>query len=121
MKVTLVHWLLASLSLMITAYLVPGVHVNSFFSALIASVIIGLVNITVWPLLIFFTLPLTILTFGLFLFVVNGLALWIAAAFSPGFAINGIFPAIIGSIVLTIVGAIIRHLFKSTRNTPKQP
>lgn len=106
----LVHWLIASLALMMTAYFVPGFQVQGLLAALIASVVIGFVNIFIWPVLAILTLPLTVLTFGLFLFVVNGLALKIAAALTPGFSINGFMPAIIGSIVLTIIGWLMRFV-----------
>ncbi len=108
-----VHWLIASLALMLTAYLVPGFQVHGFVAALIASCVIGFVNIFIWPVLAILTLPFTIFTFGLFLLVVNGLALKIAAALSPGFTINGFLPAIIGSVVLTIVGWLMRFVIFS--------
>lgn len=106
----LLHWLLASLAIGLTAYLVPGFKVSGFFSALLAAVMIGFVNIFIWPLLALLTLPLTIVTFGLFLFIVNAVALKIAAALTPGFAIIGFGPAIIGSIVLTLIGWLMRFV-----------
>lgn len=106
----LVHWLIASLALMLTAYFVPGFRVEGFAAALLASVIIGFVNIFIWPVLAILTLPLTVLTFGLFLLIVNGIALKIAAALTPGFAINGFLPAVIGSMVLTVVGWLMRFV-----------
>jgi putative membrane protein len=99
---------MASVALMLTAYLVPGFQIDSFASALIAAIVIGLVNVFIWPVLMVLTLPLTVLTFGLFLLVVNGLALKIAAAFTPGFNIVGFMPAVIGSIVLTFIGWLVR-------------
>jgi putative membrane protein len=114
----LLHWFLASVALMITAYLVPGFRVDGFFAALIAAVVIGVVNVFVWPVLAVLTLPLTFLTFGLFLLIVNGIALKIAAALTPGFAINGFMPAVIGSIVLTIVGWLIRFVVYGGAVTP---
>ena len=106
----LLHWLMASVALMMTAYIVPGFRVEGFVAALIASVVIGIVNVFVWPVLAILTLPLTVVTFGLFLLVVNGIALKIAAAVTPGFAIIGFMPAVVGSIVLTIVGWLIRFV-----------
>src|SRR5690349_13091902 len=111
----LVHWILASLVVMMTAYVVPGIKVDNFIAALFASLTIALVNIFVWPVLAVLTLPLTVLTFGLFLFVVNGLALKIAAAITPGFRIDGLMPAILGSIVLTVLGWAVRFLVFSPR------
>ena len=106
----LIHWLMASVALMLTAYFVPGFHVDGFGAALIASVVIGLVNIFVWPVLTILTLPLTIFTFGFFLLIVNGLALKIAAALTPGFSIDGFLPAVFGSIILSVIGWLIRYV-----------
>lgn len=111
MLAALVHWLLAALVLVMTAYLVPGFQINSFVAAMFAALIIGIVNAVVWPIITILTLPLTIVTFGLFLFVVNGLCLKLAAAMTPGFTIHGLMPAILGSIVLTILGWLMRFVF----------
>lgn len=114
----LVHWLIASLALILTAYFVPGFHVQGFISALIASAVIGFVNIFIWPVLAILTFPLTLVTFGLFLFIVNGISLKIAAALSPGFSINGFWPAVIGSVVLTLIGWLMRYvIFTEPTNT----
>jgi len=104
------NWFIGALSLMIVAHLVPGFIVRSFGSALIAAVVIGLVNATIGLLLKIMTLPLTILTFGLFLYVVNAFLLQLAAAFVSGFSIDGFFPAILGAVVLTIVHSLLRQL-----------
>lgn len=106
----LLHWLLATVALLLTAYLVPGFKISSFGAAMIAALVVGFVNMFIWPILAFFTIPLTLLTFGLFLLVVNGISLKIAAALSPGFSIDGFLPAIIGSIVLSIVGWLVRFV-----------
>lgn len=118
MSAYLVHWLLASVALMLTAYFVPGFRVQGFTAALIASVVIGLVNIFIWPILVVLTLPLTAVTFGLFLLIVNGVALKIAAALTPGFSIHGFLPAILGSVVLTIIGWIVRYVSFGGHNIP---
>lgn len=106
----LLTWLVTAVSLLITANIVSGFIVTNFVAALIAAVIIGLVNAIVRPILVILTLPLTILTLGLFLFVVNGISIWIAGALSPGFRVMGLFPALLGSIVLTIVAGVINFL-----------
>jgi putative membrane protein len=100
---TLLHWFVAALALMITAYLVKGFKVKSFVAALITAVVIGIANAIIWPILIFLTLPINILTLGLFTFVVNGAVLKICAAFVPGFEIDSWFSAIIGAIILALV------------------
>jgi putative membrane protein len=110
MSAYLVHWLLASVALMLTAYFVPGFQVQGFSSSLVAAVVIGLVNTFIWPILVLLTLPLTAFTFGFFLLVVNGFALKIAAALTPGFSISGFLPAILGSIVLTAIGWLVRYV-----------
>lgn len=101
----LLTWLVTALSLMITAYIVPGFIVTSFVAALIAALVLGLVNAIVKPLLVLLTLPLTIVTLGLFLFVVNAITIWLAGIITPGFQVAGFGPALVGSIVLTLVAS----------------
>lgn len=101
----LLTWLVTAIALMITAYIVPGFAVNSFGAALIAAIVLGLVNAIIKPLLVILTLPLTILTLGLFLFVVNGIVIWLAGAITPGFQVTGLLPALVGSIVLTLINS----------------
>ncbi len=113
----LVHWLLAALTLMVTAHVVPGMEVKSFVAALLASLVIGVVNVLVYPVITLLTLPLTIITFGLFLLIVNGLCLKIAAALTPGFEIVGLLPAVIGSVVLTVLGWLVRFVFYPATST----
>lgn len=115
MKNFLLTWLLATVALIITANVVPGFQVENFVAAAIAAVILGLANAIVRPILVILTLPLTIFSLGLFLFVVNALTLWIASNFTPGFKIDGFFPALAGSIVLTIVSSVLNHFFKPER------
>jgi len=86
------HWVITSACLLATAYLVPGFTITNMFSAFLTSAALGLLNIIIWPLLAILTLPLTILTFGLFLFVVNAMVLKFGAALVPGFYIEGFMP-----------------------------
>ena len=79
----LIHWFVSALALLLTAYLVRGFKVAGFGSALIAAVVIGLANVSIWPVLIFLTLPINILTLGFFTFVVNGIVLRLCAALLP--------------------------------------
>jgi putative membrane protein len=106
----LVTWLLAALALILTAYLVPGVRIDGLTSAIIGAAVLGFVNAIVRPILILLTLPLTILTLGFFLLIINAITLSIVAFFTPGFTITNILSALIGSIVLTIVTAILGSL-----------
>lgn len=104
-------WIVAAVSLIITANIVPGMAVVSFPAAMLAAVVIGLVNAVVKPIITLLTLPLTIITLGLFLFVVNAISLslasWLASVFSIGFVVNGFWPALVGSIVLSFVSGLI--------------
>ena len=108
----LVTWLLTAASLLITSYIVPGITISSIMAAVVGAVVLGLVNAIVKPILIFFTLPLTILTLGLFLLIVNAISLGLVGYFTPGFSINGFLPAVFGSIVLSLVSGFLNRMFK---------
>lgn len=110
MKAFILHLVLTALALIVVANLVGGVQVGGFFSALIAALILGLVNAVVRPVMILLTLPLTIVTLGLFLFVVNALMFWLAAALVPGFYITGFGAALLGSLLLTVLNILIAQL-----------
>ncbi len=107
-----VNWLVSSLSLVIVAHLVPGFEVKGLGAALIAPVVIGLVNATVGFIVKILTLPLSLLTFGLFLLVINALMLELAAFLVPGFDVNGFFSAFFGAILLSLVSMVLRVLFR---------
>jgi putative membrane protein len=104
----LINWLLSALSLMIVAHVVRGFDVTSFGTALIAALVIGLVNATVGLFLKIVTFPLTLMTLGIFWFVVNALMLKLAASLVSGFTIQGFLPAFFGAIVLSIVNVFLR-------------
>jgi putative membrane protein len=106
----IVHWLLSALSLLLVARLVPGFEVHGFGTALIAAIVIGLVNATLGFVLKILTLPLTIVTFGLFLFLINAIMLKLAAALVPGFAVYGFLPALLGAIILSLISLVLRFL-----------
>lgn len=105
------QWLLSTLAIMLTAYMLPRVSVN-FTSALFASIVIGLLNTLIKPLLIILTLPVNILTLGLFTFVINGVIISLASKIVPGFKVEGFGMAILFSIVLTIVNIFLGLAFK---------
>ena len=107
----LLTWLATAISLWVTAYLVPGLAISGFTAAAVGAIVLGLVNAIVKPLLILFTLPLTILTLGLFLLVVNAIALGLVGYFTPGFDVDGFFPAVFGSIVLSLVSGFLNKMF----------
>ena len=104
------NWFLSALSIVIVAQLIPGFEVRGFGTALIAAVVIGLINATIGIVVKLLTLPLTILTFGLFLLVVNALMLLFASALVPGFIVTGFMPAFFGAVVLSLVSMALRHL-----------
>jgi putative membrane protein len=114
MKHFLLTWLGTAIALLITAKIVPGFIVKSFVAALIAAIVIGLVNAFIRPILGILAFPVTLLTFGLFTFVLNALALWLASALTPsyGFIITGFIPALLGSIVLSIVSSLISYFLR---------
>lgn len=100
-------WLVAAVSLVITAQVVPGFDVDTFTAAAIAAIIMGLINAIVRPILVLMTLPLTILTLGLFLLVVNAISIGLVAYLTPGFTVTGFFPAVVGSLVLSFVSSLL--------------
>lgn len=95
--------IVTALALLLVAEVVPGIEVENLYIAIIASLVLGLLNIFVKPLLVILTLPITILTLGLFLFVINAVLFWFAASFIDGFAVSGFWPAFFGSLIVTII------------------
>ena len=106
----LVNWCLSALSLMVVAHVISGFRVESFGAALLAALVIGLINATLGLLLKILTLPLTIITFGLFLLVVNALMLRLASSVVPGFEVSGFGPALLAAIILALINTVMRHL-----------
>ena len=103
----IIRWLLLAAALLLVAYLYPGVTVTSFGAALIAAFVLGLFNTLLRPILVLLTLPVTVLTLGLFLFVINALMFWAAAQVLDGFAVNGFVAALIGSLIYSVIGMVI--------------
>jgi putative membrane protein len=103
----IVSWFLSALALWLVAQIIPGIVVRDFGAALIATIVIAIVNATIGPVLRFLTFPLT---FGLFLLVLNAFLLKLASLVTPGFAVHGFWSAVAGSLVLTILTAILRHI-----------
>lgn len=110
--VLLLHWLLSAIALILVSKIVPGFYVMGIWPALIASLVIGLLNASVGLALKIVTFPLSILTLGIFLLVINGLMLLIASAVVPGFKIAGFTPAFLGAVVLALLGMVIRAIVK---------
>ena len=106
----LINWLLSALALWLLPRIIAGIEVRNYGTALVATVVIAIVNTLVgWPLKLI-TLPLTILTLGLFWFILNAFLLKLASVFVPGFSIGGFLPAFLGSIVFTVLQYVLQHL-----------
>ena len=105
-----VTWLVAGLSVMGTAWLLPGVHVTDFSAALWAALAIGLANAVVRPLMVLLTLPVTLLTLGLFLLVINGLMIELADAMISGFRVDGLLWAMVASLVFSATSSLLETL-----------
>jgi putative membrane protein len=110
MTALLLHWLISAASLIVVAYLFPGIKVAGLGAALLAAIVIGLVNATIGFVLKILTFPLALMTFGLFLLVINALMLQLASYLVPGFDVAGFWSAFFGAIVLSIVSMILRSL-----------
>jgi putative membrane protein len=108
----LLHWILSAVALLLVSHLVPGFQVRGLIPALIAAVVIGLLNATVGLFLKIITFPLSILTLGIFLLVINGIMILIASALVPGFHVTGLGPAFWGAVVLALLGMLIRAVVK---------
>ena len=102
-----IHWLLATLAIIVTAYLLPGVAVSGILAAMITAAVLGLVNAFLKPVLLILTLPINILTLGLFTVVINVLLIWLTDKIVPGFSVSGFWGAVAFSIVLFFVNSIL--------------
>ena len=103
MLMLLARWIVNAAALLLVAYIYPGVHVESFLAALLAALALGLVNAFIRPLLVILTLPVTIITLGLFLFVINALLFWLVAEVVSGFTVGGFWAALAGSILYSLI------------------
>jgi putative membrane protein len=99
----LLVWLINALALLALPYVVPSVQVDSFTTALIAALVLGFLNTLIRPVLVLLTLPATVLTLGLFIFVINGLLFWYVASFVKGFSVAGFWSAVLGAIVYGLI------------------
>jgi len=111
----LASWLASALALWIVAQIIPGIEVQGFGAALMATIVIAIVNGTIGVVLKFLFFPVTLLTLGLFLLVLNALLLKLASLFTPGFTVRGFLPAMVGSVVLTILTSVLRHMVVPSR------
>ena len=102
----LVRWVLSALALILIAYIVPNVH-TTFGAALVAAIVIGVIDTALRPILVLLTLPITLLTLGLFLFVLNAVLFWLASTLVPGFQVNGFGASLLGSLIYSFLAIII--------------
>ena len=114
MKLLLV-WLINAVALIGVAYLLPGIAVASFVTALIAALVLGLVNAVIRPVLVLLTLPATLLTLGLFIFVINGLLFWFVGSFIEGFVVSGFWWGVIGAIAYSLLSWALSALLMPSR------
>jgi putative membrane protein len=110
------HWLLSAIALLIVSRLVPGFVVTGLIPALIAALVIGLLNATVGLVLKIITFPISILTLGLFLLVINGIMILVASVIVPGFHVYGMIPAFWGAVVLALLGMLFRAILRDSKN-----
>ena len=99
----LITWLINALALLALPYLFTSIHVDTYVTALIAAVVLGLINTLIRPVLVLLTLPVTLLTLGLFIFVINGLLFWLVGTFVPGFRVDGFWAGVFGAIVYSLI------------------
>ncbi len=108
--ILLLVWLLNAVALLVVAYVLPGISVASFGSALVAALVLGLLNTVIKPLLILLTLPLTVVTLGLFLLVINALVFWWAGSILKGFHVDGFWWALLGALIYSIVSTFFANM-----------
>ncbi|HZE86608.1 MAG TPA: phage holin family protein [Methylomirabilota bacterium] len=102
----LLNWLASALVIIIAAYLLPGIHVASFVTALVVALVLGILNVFLKPFLILLTLPITLLTFGLFTLVINACLILLAGTLVPGFTVDGFWWALFFSILVSIINIV---------------
>lgn len=113
-------WILNALALLAVAYLLPGIRVDGFFSALIAAMLLGLINVLLRPLLILLTLPVTFVTLGLFVLVINGLLFWFAGSVLKGFDVSGFWAGLTGSLLYSALSFILSFMLRK-KNSQQGP
>jgi putative membrane protein len=111
----LLAWLINAFALVAVAYLMPGISVASFTTALVAALVLGLINAVVRPVLVLLTLPVTIITLGLFIFVLNGLLFWFVGSFIQGFVVDGFWSGVFGAIVFSLISWLLSALLLHSR------
>ncbi|MBT5808404.1 phage holin family protein [Candidatus Uhrbacteria bacterium] len=117
MSYILFRWVINALALIIVANVIPGFGVETFYNALIAALILGLVNALVRPLFFILTLPVTIITLGLFTFVINAMMIWLASTIVEGFVVEGFTPALLAALMLWVISLATNWLIKQAKES----
>jgi putative membrane protein len=112
MRLILLKWLINALALYVTSYLVKGIQVSDAWALFLAAALLGILNAVIRPILIILTLPINIITLGLFTLVINGLMLWVVSFLIKGFVIQGFWPAILGALMISIMSWIVNWLIR---------
>ncbi|KAB2838017.1 MAG: phage holin family protein [Burkholderiales bacterium] len=112
----LLRWGLNALALMALPYLFSSIRIEDFWTALLVALVLGLINALVRPILFLLTLPITVLTLGLFIFVLNGLLFWLVANLVPGFSVGGFWPALGGALVYSIISWVLNSVFAESKS-----
>ena len=115
----LIKWIILTASIIFVSYILDGSQIDSFLTALIAAALLGILNTVVRPLLILLTLPVNLMTFGIFIFVINAMLLMLVSHVISGFQVNGFWTAVSGSILITLSSALLNRLIKE--NPPPKP
>ena len=110
MLTLLVKWFLSALSIFLVGNFLPGIHVPSYATALLVALALGVLNVTLRPILKILALPITVLTLGLFAFIVNGFTFWLVARFIDGFSVDSFWYAVLGAIVVSVVSAVLGRI-----------
>lgn len=114
-------WLCNAAALLAVAYLLPGVHVDGLGAAFIAALVLGLVNTLIRPLLLVLTLPVTVLSLGLFILVINGLLFWLAGSVLRGFTVDGFWTGMMGAFLYSIISSVLSWLIPNQTKKPPEP
>jgi putative membrane protein len=99
---TILKILITALALIIAEYLVPGISIDGYYTALIVALLLGIINLTIRPILIILTLPISLLTLGFFTFIINGFLFWFIATFVEGFSVSGFWVAVLGAFIVSV-------------------
>lgn len=116
----LIRWVISALSVILVEYIVPGIHVSTFWTALLVALVLGIVNLIIRPLLILLTLPVTVITLGLFIFVINAAMLLLTETIVKGFEVDGFAAALLGALVLWLINWIVNGVLLKDRGRTRR-